>query len=332
MQNKYFLRVIKSTTYDPWFNLSLEEYLLKNTKKNEVTLFLWQNDKTVVIGRNQNPWRECRYHELENEGGKLARRLSGGGAVYHDLGNLNFTFIAKENLFDISKHLEVIIGAVRFHGVNAEFSGRNDILAEGRKFSGNAFYYDGDNCYHHGTLLVSSDISRLARYLQVSREKIISKGIESVEARVANLSSIDSGITIDSLCNSLEKSFEIIYDGQVGERMIIDEGFRGLEELYEKYSSWKWRYGETPNFELNLYNRFQWGDLDVNLNLKDGTVCEAAVFSDAMNSALIKNVEHALKGLKFTRNEVMMKLDDLKRYNDRNVIEEIKLWLSKQDI
>ncbi|MGY0374864.1 lipoate--protein ligase [Clostridium sp. JNZ J1-5] len=332
MQNKFTLKLVKSLSYNPWYNLALEEYLFNNVKSDEVIFYLWQNDNTVVIGRNQNPWRECRYNELEGDGGKLARRLSGGGAVYHDLGNLNFTFIAKKNIFNIEKQLQVIIEAVKLLGINAEFSGRNDIIAEGRKFSGNAFYYDEDNCYHHGTLLVASEMTKLAKYLQVSKEKIKSKGIESVEARVTNLSNINPAIDINSLSKALEESFQLIYNNTISEAIIKDGDTSEFRELYEKYSSWKWRYGETPNFEINLYNRFTWGDLDINLNLKDAHVSDIAVFSDAMDSNLIKDIEKALKGIKFTKNEILNKLNILADIYDKNLIEDIKVWIMGKDI
>ncbi|MEA4827495.1 MAG: lipoate--protein ligase [Clostridium sp.] len=332
MQNKFTLKLVKSLSYNPWYNLALEEYLFNNVKSDEVIFYLWQNDNTVVIGRNQNPWRECRYNELEGDGGKLARRLSGGGAVYHDLGNLNFTFIAKKNIFNIEKQLQVIIEAVKLLGINAEFSGRNDIIAEGRKFSGNAFYYDEDNCYHHGTLLVASEMTKLAKYLQVSKEKIKSKGIESVEARVTNLSNINPVIDINSLSKALEKSFQLIYNNTISETIIKDGDTSEFRELYEKYSSWKWRYGETPNFEINLYNRFTWGDLDINLNLKDAYVSDIAVFSDAMDSNLIKDIEKALKGIKFTKIEMLNKLNILADIYDKNLIEDIKVWIMGKDI
>lgn len=332
MQNRYTLKLVKSLSHNPWYNLALEEYLFDNVKSDEVIFYLWQNDNTVVIGRNQNPWRECRYNELESDGGKLARRLSGGGAVYHDLGNLNFTFIAKENIFNIEKQLQVIIGAVKLLGINAEFSGRNDIIAEGRKFSGNAFYYDQDNCYHHGTLLVASEMTKLAKYLQVSKEKIKSKGIESVEARVTNLSNINPAIDINSLSKALEESFQLVYNNTISETIIKDGDASEFEELYEKYSSWKWRYGETPNFEINLYNRFTWGDLDINLNLKDAYISDIAVFSDAMDSNLIKDIEKVLKEIKFTKKEMFDKLNSLEDAYDKNLIEDIKVWIMEKDI
>ena len=171
---------IESNSFDPWLNLSIEEYLLDNYARDNAVLYLWQNAHTVVIGRNQNAWRECRIENLERDGGKLARRLSGGGAVYHDLGNLNFTFLLPRLEYNLHRQLAVIVDAVKGLGIEANFSGRNDILAEGKKFSGNAFYHGRQASYHHGTVLIDVDMSRLSMYLNVSKAKMESKGVRSV--------------------------------------------------------------------------------------------------------------------------------------------------------
>lgn len=320
------MKLVKSTSYDPWYNLALEEHLFRNTGKGEITLYLWQNDHTVVIGRNQNAWRECRHIELENDGGKLARRLSGGGAVYHDLGNLNFTFAAPENLFDIPRQLQVIIAAVNSFGINAEFSGRNDIIAGHKKFSGNAYYYDRGNCYHHGTLLVSSDLAKLSRYLKVRKDKMKSKGVGSVESRVVNLSWINPDININNLSTSLIRSFKQVYNNKLDEIAAFDGDINEFENLYEKYSSWQWRYGKTPNFQVNYYNRFTWGDLDINLDLRQGVIRDAAVYSDAMDAHLASDLAEAIKEVRFTKEAISARLDILKESHDANIIEDIKLW------
>jgi lipoate-protein ligase A len=195
----------------PWYNLALEEHILLNLPPETCVLYLYQNENTVVIGKNQNAWKECRHALLESEGGKLARRISGGGAVFHDMGNLNFSFIVDKNEYDLHRQLSVILEAVRSLGIEAEFSGRNDILSEGAKFSGNAFCYKKTSAFHHGTILINADMTRLARYLSVSQDKIVSKGVESVRARVCNLKERNPEITVEKVKDALYESFEKIY-------------------------------------------------------------------------------------------------------------------------
>lgn len=172
---------------NPYRNLALEKYLTLHTEPGECILFLWQNQRTVVIGRNQNCWKECRISRLEADGGFLARRLSGGGAVFHDLGNLNFTFCVCEEDYDVDRQLEVIVQAVRTLGIDARKTGRNDVTADGRKFSGNAFYRSEGHCFHHGTLLVNVDTAAMSGYLNVSPDKLKARGVDSVRSRVVNL-------------------------------------------------------------------------------------------------------------------------------------------------
>lgn len=267
---------IQSDQYDPWHNLSLEEALLDSIKPGEALLYLWQNHNTVVIGRNQNAWKECRWKELEEDGGKLARRLSGGGAVYHDRGNLNFTFVMSKELYNLEKQLDVILQAVRSLGVEAKFSGRNDILAEGQKFSGNAFYSTPKAAFHHGTLLVDVDFSRLGRFLNVSQDKMKAKGVTSVKARVVNLASLNKAITIESIANAMHESF-IDHYGQT--RVLADEDIPAdLNAYYDRYASWEWRYGRTPEFDVIYDTRFEWGGIELGFTMKDGKVADCRIF------------------------------------------------------
>ena len=205
------LTTYESMTTDPYTNLAVEEYLTFHAEPGECILYLWQNAHTVVIGRNQNCWKECRVSELEADGGHLVRRLSGGGAVYHDLGNLNFTFCMRKEDADVDRQLQVIIEAVASFGLTAEKTGRNDVAINGQKFSGNAFF-DSKGCYyHHGTLLLNVDTASMSRFLNPSKAKLQSKGVSSVRSRVVNLSSLCPHITVDTMKQAMFTAFSKVY-------------------------------------------------------------------------------------------------------------------------
>ncbi|NLA58244.1 MAG: lipoate--protein ligase [Firmicutes bacterium] len=321
--------IVISPSFDPWYNLAVEEVLLRESRRAEFStvLYLWQNQNTVVIGRNQNAWKECRWELLHAEGGKLARRLSGGGAVYHDLGNLNFTFITSRRGYDLEKQLRVILEAVGSLGIPAQFSGRNDILAAGRKFSGNAFYKDTNRAYHHGTILVSVDFAKLNRYLQVSKEKMAAKGIDSVRSRVVNLAELKPGLEVEDVGKALKTAFRSIYDAHGGEA-VIEDWSGPIRELYDKHASWEWRFGKTPPFDLTLQKRFPWGEIELGLTLKGGFIEEARVFSDAMEPQLIQAIAPTLQGLPLDKGSVIAALGELgETEEEKEIIREITEWL-----
>jgi len=321
-------KIIFSTSFDPWYNLALEEYLLRHVEKNQVILYLWQNQNTVVIGRNQNAWKECRCSQLEQDGGKLARRLSGGGAVFHDLGNLNFTMIMDRGHYDLEKQLRVILEAVKKLNIKAEFSGRNDLTVEGRKFSGNAFYFEQDKAYHHGTILINVDIHKLSTYLQVSKQKIASKGVDSVQARVGNLSLFQPDITIETMKEALKASFQELYVEITDPPVIVSESTYDLQELYQKYSSWEWLYGKTPSFDIILETRFPWGGIELGLNLKNGLIGEAKIYSDAMNSHLIEQIALALIHQPFQVDQMVRVISPLESNpENEKIINDLVTWL-----
>ncbi|OLN33220.1 lipoate--protein ligase [Desulfosporosinus metallidurans] len=325
-------RIIKSLSYDPWVNLAIEEYLLEQITEDEVILYLWQNDNTVVIGRNQNAWKECRHLDLERDGGKLARRLSGGGAVFHDLGNLNFTFIMNKKHYDLSKQLTVILQAVTKLGIKAEFSGRNDLVIEEKKFSGNAYFFNKDSALHHGTILINSDLTKLSRYLQVSREKIISKGIDSVQSRVVNLTEVCKAITLADVVKSMEESFCEVYGGNV-EKMAVDCDNLNIESLVQKYSSWEWRFGKTPKFDVSISRRFGWGEVEFGFCFKDGYVDAVQVFSDALEEGLIRDIGKGLEGCSFRKDRMIKRLSkvDSQTENQAMIIKDVVLWFSETE-
>ncbi|GMQ64309.1 lipoate--protein ligase [Vallitalea maricola] len=325
--NDINVKMICSNSTDPWYNLALEEYLLRGINENEIILYLWQNDNTVVIGRNQNPWKECKCKKLENEGGKLARRLSGGGAVYHDLGNLNFTFVMDKNLYDLDRQLNVILQAVRSFGIDAEFSGRNDLTVHGKKFSGNAFYFLDKSSYHHGTILIDTDFSKLTDYLQVSKEKISSKGIDSVRSRVINLSELNDSLTTENMKRYLIDSFENIY-GKSSTVINVDNDTYNIQEIYDKYASWKWRFGEAPKFDITFDKRFSWGGFELGLNLKNGHIKEAKIYSDAMNSQLIQKMASCLLDVPFIMDRIIDAIGSISTDDaDKLIIDDVTAWL-----
>jgi lipoate---protein ligase len=325
-------KIIYSQSHDPWYNLALEEALLNDVTPNEIILFLWQNEHTVVIGRNQNSWRESRWKELEEDGGKVARRISGGGAVYHDLGNLNFTFIVDKKHFDLERQLKVILNAVKSFGIKAEFSGRNDILAEGRKFSGNAFYETSEAKFQHGTILVNVDFSVMAKFLKVSEDKMASKGVKSVQARVINLKELCSDLTVESMQKAMEKSFLEEYGGN-GEMISPSHVTKDLSDLYDKYSSWEWRYGNSPKFDVCYKKRFEWGGVEVGFTLKDGQITACTIYSDAMDSQLIVEVSAHLEQIPFQMDAMILKLEKLIPDSKSDyILNDLKEWMKEQAI
>ena len=303
------LKIIRTDTTNPYENLALEEYLTMNAKEGELILYLWQNAHTVVIGRNQNPWRECDVEAIKRDGIYLARRLSGGGAVYHDMGNLNFTFIAGDDLFDIEKQTDVILLACRLLGINAVKTGRNDLTVEDKKFSGHAYYSTGGCNYHHGTIMMNVVSDDLSKYLNVPDSKLKSKGVESVRSRVTNLTEHIKDerlalqalpVQIEAMKNALVLAAEKVYDAEA----LSAEKPDTPSELIDKYTSEEWRLGTRIPFEKNIVHRFEWGEVEVQLAMKGEYIKEAKLYSDALETEVFTAVEELLKGCKYDASEI----------------------------
>ncbi|MBP5245649.1 MAG: lipoate--protein ligase [Clostridia bacterium] len=296
------LRFYIGDGFDPHKNLAVERFLFESAKDDCVILYLWQNEKTVVIGRNQNPWTECRCALLEEEGGKLARRMSGGGAVFHDKGNLNFTFLCAESNFDVMRQMSVIKRACDFAGIETELSGRNDILAQGRKFSGNAFYHSQNKSYHHGTILINADFELMQRYLTPPKAKLEAKGVKSVRSRVINLSELSGNLTCESMKKYMLAAFEDVY-GMKAEKTEISDAEK-IKKLADEYGSWDFLYGKTVPFTVSCEEKFDWGCVQLLLQIENGAVANARLYTDAMDADVSEIAENALLYRRLEENEV----------------------------
>ena len=319
------LFTISRDNCNPYENLALENYLMQTVPEDSCILYLWQNEPTVVIGRNQNPWNECRTSLLQEDGVHLSRRYSGGGAVYHDLGNMNFTFIAKEDCYDQDKQFSVISTACRLLGIPVELSGRNDLLANGFKFSGNAFLHQGGAACHHGTLLINSDFSKLASYLTPPKAKLQAKGIASVRSRVTNLKALCPGLSIDKMRQALLKAFETVYGGTVVPFPLPEGAKAILEEKAKALSDPQWLYGNKVAMTCKVEDKFSWCYISIEFQVTNGIIEDLAVFTDSLDWTIADKIQNALKGIPFNKNEMISALKCAVEYS---VLEYISTLLS----
>jgi len=292
---------------DPSVNLAIEEYLLRNVEPGEDILLFYINEPSIIIGRHQNTIEEINQPYVEAHGIHVVRRLSGGGAVYHDLGNLNFSFItqnARENVHNFRKFTEPVIRVLLEMGVPAELSGRNDILADGRKISGNAQYITTRRMFNHGTLLFNSDLSHVQEALHVKQSKIISKGIKSVRSRVANISEfLGAPMTVEEF---RERVLTGIFMGAatlgVPQYRLTAEDWQGINKLTEeRYRSWDWNYGESPAFNVQKVNRFPFGEIDARIDVQSGVIRSIKFFGDFFSQAEPAELEQRLVGTRYAQ-------------------------------
>ncbi len=315
------LLIYTSKDYNPYNNLAKEKLLFDSVAEDEMILYLWQNKNTVVIGKNQNAYAECPTELLKKDGINLARRLSGGGAVFHDLGNLNFTFISSAKNQSTQNNLKIISLACKMCGIEAEVSGRNDILADGRKFSGNAFYNSKGKAYHHGTILICENKDKLSKYLTPSEAKLKAKGVKSVRSRIINLCELNPDITCDIMRENLSKAFEGFYEKKAE---IIDElNEKEIKILSQKYQSHEYLFGTQPPFEIEFSNRFEWGSISLGLSVEKGIIKNTAVYSDSMDFELGEKVKSALCGCRFEKHSVKKALENVLNSDIANDITEL---------
>jgi lipoate---protein ligase len=333
------LKVFLSDSLNPHLNLATEEWIFHNLDPSQQILFLWRNEETVVIGRNQNPWSECNLAKMKADSVHLARRTTGGGAVFHDLGNTNFTFLSPRESYKRENNVQVIFQALKQFGIEGEASGRNDLLIsfpEGaRKFSGSAYREKKDRAFHHGTLLLHADLTRLGQYLTPNPKKLQAKGKESVRSRVANLTEVASHIEHGKICEAMIWSFEKFYDAKA-ERVSLDLSslpqIPELKEQYDNLSSWNWLYGNTLEFNQKMDDYLSLGFFDFHFKVEEARITDLQIFTDCLYPQLVEDLTTGLRRQAYSGDSIRQVFAILKsKYTDLNSgLIELEQWLCGQ--
>jgi len=333
------VRILRSDVTDICYHFAVEEYLMSAAKILGPVLYLWRPSKVVTIGRHQNPWKECKLAQLEEDSVALVRRRSGGGCVFQDPGCSVFTLIAPSGVFSIDRNMNLVLGALGRCGIKAEKQGRNDITYEGRKISGSAFKHSPDRgvSLHHGTILVDTDLQALQRYLTPDKRKLQAKGISSVGARVMNLREEFSTLDHQGVCEAFVQEFMQVEGGtgtvveelDENSAMAQDPIFRSIRE---ELQSDDWRLGRTPDFSHQLETRIDGvGVFDVRLEVVNGKVKEAVIFSDALFPEVITQAMSALTDAEYGRRGLRAALAPLsERFEDegpRLLVSSFTNWL-----
>jgi len=333
------LKVFLSDSLNPHLNLATEEWIFHTLDPSQQVLFLWRNEDTVVIGRNQNPWSECNLAKMKADGVHLARRTTGGGAVFHDLGNTNFTFLSPREAYKREHNVEVIFQALKQFHIHGEASGRNDLLIpfpEGpRKFSGSAYREKKDRAFHHGTLLLHADLGRLGQYLTPNPKKLQAKGKESVRARVANLTEVAPQLEHSKVVEAMIWSFEKFYEAKAEIVSLDLQSLPKIPELqaqYESLSSWAWLYGNTLEFTHRMDEYLSLGFFDFHFKIEEGHIADLQIFTDCLYPQLVEFLTSALRGRIYSGTSIREVLGASKtQFPDLGVgLTELESWLCKQ--
>lgn len=287
---------------DPTLNLAMEEYVLKTVPmdEDESYFLFYVNRPSIIVGKNQNTIEEVHQAYIDKHGIDVVRRISGGGAVYHDFGNLNFSFITKDDgqsFHNFKKFTQPIVDALNKMGVQAEMTGRNDIQVGQAKISGNAMVKVKDRMFSHGTLMLNSELDEVQNALKVNPAKIQSKGVKSVRKRVANIVEfLDEPIDIDTFKEIILK--QLFGDEAVETYHLTDEDWRNIEQLAnEKYRTWDWNYGKNPKYNFEREHKFEKGFVQIKLDVKKGQIEHAKIFGDFFGEGNIEELERALEGV-----------------------------------
>jgi lipoate---protein ligase len=301
---------------DPRINLAIEEYALRHLPLDDSYLLFYINEPSIIIGKNQNTIEEINADYVQENGIHIVRRLSGGGAVYHDLGNLNFSFITKDDgqsFHNFRKFTEPVVQALNKLGVHCELSGRNDIQVGERKISGNAQFITKGRMFSHGTLLFDSEIEHVVSALKVNAAKIQSKGTKSIRSRVANISEfLQEQMTIDQFKKELLRSIFGMDADQVPQYRLTEEDWVKIHQIsQERYQNWDWNYGYSPKSNIQNMKRFPVGIIDVRMDVADGRIDGMKIYGDFFGVEDVLELENKLLGVKYEEAAVRDALADV---------------------
>jgi len=300
---------------DPTVNLALEEYCVRNLDMRSDYLLFYINEPSIIIGKHQNTIEEINTKYVKDHGVHVVRRISGGGAVYHDEGNLNFSFMTKhsqKSIHNFKLFTKPVIKTLQGLGVDAVLNGRNDITVNDKKISGNAQFTDTKSMFSHGTLLFNSNLNNVVKALSIKMDKIESKGIKSIKSRVVNIKDfIRQEMTISEFRSKLLDSIFEGYDSLPVYELNDDEWEKVYRLSESKYKTWEWNYGRSPEFNIQKIKRFSFGQIDARFNIKDGVIEEISIYGDFLGHGDMVDIETRLRKIKYGKKYLTESLKDI---------------------
>lgn len=315
------MKYITNLSNNPHYNLAFEEYCFKYLPREEDYVILWINGPAIIVGKNQNTVAEINQNYVAKNDIKIVRRVTGGGAVYHDLGNLNFSLISNQEgdeKIDFKQINVPILKSLEKLGVKAEFTGRNDLTVDGKKMSGIAQSVYKKRILNHGTILFDTDLTVLSDALNVKPDKIASKGVKSVKSRVTNIKPyLEEGVDILTFKDILLKNIFEYHNESLEELILTDEQKSEIDQLYEdRYAKWEWNYGESPDFTYKNYKRYPFGSLEIGIQVKNGIIQNSKIYGDFFGTKDVAELEEKLNGQRYERKslEEQLKEEPFEKY------------------